>query len=112
MPNRSSWRSMSVRAREAYTRTWWRDGKGLVTAALFAHLCNVLRRQHLARVLLRRADIDDLRSVAGDLLEHVVAQSADRCIGTLSAVFGSLERRALGDEGPTLGDPLRATAVH
>src|SRR5437867_1092909 len=85
---------------------------GDVTAALGALLWKVLRRQQLARVLLRRADIDDLRSVAGDLLEHVVAQSADRRVRTLCAVFASLERRALGDEGPTLGDPLRATAVY
>ena len=84
---------------------------GDVTAALRALLRKVLGREELAGVFLRRPDVDDLRAVAGDLLEHVVAQCADRRIRTLCLVLAARERRTLGHERAAFGDPLRATAV-
>src|SRR6185295_10681501 len=93
-------------------RPWHVLRTGDVTAALRALLWKRLGREQLAREFLRRSHVDDLRAVAGHLLEHVVAKRADRGIGSLRSVFAALEGRLLRDERSTLRGPLRAAAVH
>src|SRR2546423_344174 len=53
-----------------------------VAAALRAFLREVLRCEKLAGVFLRRAHIDDLRVVGDDLVQNVIAQRADRRVGS------------------------------
>src|SRR4030081_1250816 len=83
-----------------------------MTAALRSLLREVFGCEELARVLLRRPDIDDLRSVPRhDLLEDVVAERADRGVWCAGAVLALRVGRRVVRQRTLLRDPLRAAAV-
>src|SRR5439155_15900897 len=85
---------------------------GDVTTALRALLWKILRREQLARVLLRGADVDDLRATIRHALEHQVPQGAHRRVRRLRPIVAPRERWRRVRQGSTLCDPLRASTVH
>src|SRR5439155_9742729 len=83
-----------------------------VAGPLRALLREILRRQELTGVLLRRADIDDLRAVPRhDFVEDVIAQRADRCVGRTRSVLALRVARRVAREWPLLRDPFRSSPV-
>src|SRR5437868_9267638 len=62
------------------------DGALDVTAALRPFLWEVLRREELARELLRRPHVDELLAVLLDGLEHVLTERPERGVGAARGV--------------------------
>ena len=84
-----------------------------MAAALRALLREILWREQLAGVLLRGADIDDLRAVSrDDFLEHVIAKRPDRGVRTARAVLALRIARGVVRQRTFFRDPFGATAVH